>query len=338
MVPLTSTARPRVCVVGAGAIGGYFGVRLAQGQADVSVLARGRTLAALNAHGWILEQDGERIVSNVRTASDAAQLGPQDVVIIAVKAYAVTDIAPMVPHLLGPGTIVVPALNGIPWWWRENLRSVDPQGTIAAHIPAANVLGAVIYPACSCPAPGVTRHHSGTRVVFGEIGSEAGKANGASSRLRSWVRLLRASGFDAEASDDIRTELWKKLLGNACFNPVSLVTGATTDMLIDDVAMNALLVDLMEEVLAVGSALGIDAAIRPAQRLEITRALGKVRTSMLQDADAGRPVELEAILGAVLELAEAHGIAMPASRILYALARMKTQAMGLPRTLDGDRP
>ncbi|HEU0203413.1 MAG TPA: 2-dehydropantoate 2-reductase [Burkholderiaceae bacterium] len=327
--------KPRVCVIGAGAIGGFFGARLANGHVEVSVVARGHTLEALRTRGWVLESGGERIVAPVRAVADARELGPQDIVIIAVKAYALTDIAPLVAPLLGPSTIVVPALNGLPWWFTlggplpisERLRSVDPQGIIEASIPTPVVIGAVVYPACSSPEPGFSKHNSGSKVVFGEINTRAGTKP--SARLGSLIALLKSAGFDAEASTDIRAEVWKKLLGNACFNPVSLITGTATDRLIDDPNIYTLFTMMMNETLAVGRALGLDVAIAPADRIALTRKLGNVKTSMLQDAEAGRPVELDAILGAINEIAEKLGIAIPANRIVYGLAQMRAKTFGL---------
>lgn len=329
---------PRICIIGAGAIGGFFGVRLAQGHADVSVVARGRTLEALQRQGWILESNGQRSIAPVRAVADSGELGPQDVVIVTVKAYAVDQIVALIKPLLGPHTLVVPALNGVPWWFtlgdtrlplRGRLHSVDPQGNIEAHVPIEAVLGSVVYPACSSPEPGVARHHSGTRVVFGEVTTPAGAP--VSARLQGFVALLKAAGFEAEASTDIRTEVWKKLLGNACFNPVSMLTGSATDLLIDEPGIYELFTTMMNETLSVGRGLGIDAAIEPAARIAITRKLGNVKTSMLQDTESSRPVEIDAILGAVIEMASKLGIDVPVSKTVYALARMRAQTFGLLR-------
>jgi 2-dehydropantoate 2-reductase len=326
----------KVCVVGAGAIGGFFGARLANGHAEVSVVARGPTLQALQWRGWVLESDGQRIAVPVRAVVDASELGPQDMVIIAVKAFALAQVAPMIQPLLGPSTIVVPALNGVPWWFAlgtaglpgsGRLHSVDPQGLIEATIPLAAVLGAVVYPACSTPEPGVTRHSSGNRVVFGEVATPAGSPP--SQRLQRLVDLMNRAGFDAEGSTDIRTEVWKKLLGNACFNPISLLTGSATDLLIDDPAIYRLFTTMMTETLAVGRAIGIDVAMQVADRIALTRKLGNVKTSMLQDGEASRPVEIDAILGAVNEIAAALGVATPTNDTLYALAQMRARACGL---------
>lgn len=332
---MSKTSRIKICVIGAGAIGGFFGARLAHDH-DVSVVARGATLEALQTRGWVLESAGQRMVAPVRAVARPEELGPQDVVIVAVKAPALAQVATMVRSLLGPSTLVVPALNGVPWWFtlgqtelavRSRLHSVDPQGLIEAAIPTEAVLGAVVYPACATPEPGVTRHHSGSRVVFGEVSRPAGAPP--SERLSAWVEGLKGAGFDAEASTDIRQEVWKKLLGNACFNPVSLLTGCATDILIDDPGIYRLFTSMMTETLAVGRALGLELAIPVAERIALTRKLGHVKTSMLQDAEAGRPVEIHAILGAVTEMADALGVAAPACETVYALARMRARCAGL---------
>ncbi len=325
---------PRICIVGAGAIGGLFGVRMAQAGAQVSVLARGATLQAIRSQGWTLQHDGTASTVHVAASDDAAALGPQDVVLTAVKAFALPGVAAQVAAMLGPRTVVVPALNGVPWWFtdpaaglpvRAPLARLDPDGELARHLPVARVIGGVVYPACSTPAPGVAKLHSGSRVVFGEAGRPAGSP--ASQRLQDWVALLQRAGFEAEASGDIRTEAWKKLLGNACFNPVSLLTGSPTDRMIDDPEVYALFVAMMGEVLAVGRAMGVDAAIEPPARLAITRKLGNVKTSMLQDAEAGRPVEIDAILGAVADIASALDVAAPHCRAVLAMAQLRARAL-----------
>ncbi len=328
---MVEPTRPKICVIGAGAIGGFFGARLAAGFADVSVVARGATLQSLQARGWVLEHAGRRQAAPVRAVADAKLLGAQDVVLIAVKAYALADILSMVRPLLRPDTLVVPALNGVPWWFTQGtdapLTSNDPTGAIAAALPAEQVVGAVVYPACSRPEPGVTRHDAGSRVVFGEPGAASGAPP--SVRLAAFVELLQRAGFDAEASTDIRTEVWKKLLGNACFNPVSLLTGSATDLLIDDPAIYRLFGAMMAETLAVGAAWGINPGITVPERIALTRKLGNVKTTMLQDAEAGRAVEIDAVLGAVVELGRQRGVATPALDVVYALARMRARTFGL---------
>jgi 2-dehydropantoate 2-reductase len=333
---MTEQALPKVCVIGAGAIGGFFGARLAQGHADVSVVARGATLKALQQHGWVLESGGERKASPVRAVADAAELGQQDIVILAVKSYAMPNVVHMVKPLLGPKTLVLPAVNGVPWWFTDAaaklpvsgpLDSVDASGAIEAAIPAAAVMGAVVYPSCSSPEPGVARHQSGTKIVFGEPGSAAGASP--TPRLEALVAMLKAAGFDAEASTDIRTEVWKKLLGNACFNPVSLITGSATDLMIDDPGIYQLFTAMMGELLAVGKVLGCAPAIAVADRIALSRKLGHIKTSMLQDAEGGRQVEIDAILGAACELGRKVNVTTPSLDTVYALARLRAKTTGL---------
>lgn len=327
----------KVCVIGAGAIGGYLGVKLAESGAQVSVLARGKTLQAIQTRGWILEEEENRLVAKVKASSDPQSLGVQDVVIIAVKAHALADIAPMVPSLCHEETVVIPAINGIPWWFSQGmaryglparLDSVDPEGVIDKAIESRRVLGSVVYPSCYSPEPGVSHHSSGTRLVLGEIALPA-IGGGSSERLARVVALFNAAGLAAEQTDAIRRAVWEKLLGNVCFNPVSLLTGSSTDLLIDDPRVYDVFVALMNEVSAVGAALGLDVSVSPPQRLAVTRKLGRVKTSMLQDAEASRPVEVQAIVGAFVEVARALNIETPIASTIYALARMRAQTFGL---------
>lgn len=326
----------RICVIGAGAIGGFLGVRLAGSGAHVSVLARGKKLQAIRTHGWRLQDGDEQLVARVSAASDPAELGKQDIVIIAVKAHALSDIAAMVPALCHANTIVIPAINGIPWWFTQGLHnseltsrlaSLDPEGTIAESIDASRIIGCVVYPSCYSPEPGVSHHSSGNRLVFGEIGAPADAAT--TKRLESVLDLFNASGLAAEATPVIRQAVWEKLLGNACFNPVSMLTGSQTDLMIDDPAIYRLFVALMEEVIAVGAAMEIAVSVTPQQRLAVTRKLGGVKTSMLQDTEAGRAVEVEAIIGAFVELAGRLQVDIPIAATIYALARMRAKTFGL---------
>ncbi|MGH8845041.1 MAG: ketopantoate reductase family protein [Advenella sp.] len=338
---MSTQDKTKVCVIGAGAIGGYLGVRLANSGAQVSVLARGQTLQAIQARGWILEEGQERLVAQVRASSDAAALGPQDIIILTVKTHALQDIAAMVPALCHADTIVIPAINGIPWWFTQGLdnseapaqqlptqlKALDPSGVIADAIDARRIVGCVVYPSCYSPEPGVSHHSSGNRLVLGEISRHADQAN--QDRLDRVIALFNTAGLAAEKTSAIRSAVWEKLLGNACFNPVSMLTGSQTDLMIDDPAIYRLFVALMEEVVAVGVALGITVSVTPQQRLAVTRKLGAVKTSMLQDTEAGRPVEIEAILGAFVELATSLQTATPIATTVYALARMRAQTFGL---------
>ena len=322
----------KIGIIGAGAIGGFFAARLALAGHSVSVLARGATLEALRANGQSLESGGQSLCAAVRASDRAQDLGLQDVVVLAVKAPALAQVMPALAPLCAAHTVVLPALNGLPWWYflgasgalaGHRLLSVDPDGVIEGTVALPAVLGCVVFPACSVRAPGHVVHASGNRIVFGE------PAGGNSPRAQSIAAMFKEAGFDAEASNSIRREIWLKLLGNACFNPVSLITRSATDLLIDDPGVYSLFDAMMREILTIGAAVGVDVAIEPQQRLALTRKLGHIKTSMLQDAEAGRPVELEAILGAVVEVAAASVTSAPLLGAVHALARMHALAAGL---------
>jgi len=323
---------PQICIVGAGAIGGLFAGRLAHAGHAVSVLARGRTLEALRREGMRLESQGRTVAPAVRASDDAAELGRQDIVVITVKAPALPEVARGIAPMIGSDTVIIPALNGIPWWFflgggqplaGTRLRSVDPDRAIEAHLPVEQVLGAVVFASASTPEPGLTRHASGNRVVFGE------PRGGTSARAQAVAALFAGAGFDASASANVRADIWTKLLGNACFNPASLLTGAHTDTMIDDPRLHAIFVAMMDEALALGARLGLPAQVESRERIAFTRGLGHIKTSMLQDVEAGRPVEIDSILGALVEAAAAAQYAAPTLGTVYALARMRAQTLGL---------
>ncbi|MEK7943526.1 2-dehydropantoate 2-reductase [Pigmentiphaga sp. YJ18] len=328
----SDSGRMRIGVAGAGAIGGFLAARLALAGNDVSVLARGATLRALDEHGIRLDSGGTRSAARVRASDDPRQLGPQDLLILAVKSPSLPGLADRLGPMIGPDTLVLPALNGVPWWFFQSgdgplaghrLRAVDPDGRLERAIPADRVLGFVVFPSSSSPEPGVVAHASGSRLVVGE------PAGGASPRARRAADSLAGAGFEASASPDIRRIVWEKLLGNACFNPVSLLTGSHTDLLIDDERVNRLFQAMMRELLAVGDALGLPLAIEPPARLAVTRKLGHIKTSMLQDVEAGRAVELDSILGAAVEIAGELGVPAPLLDTVYALARVRAERLGL---------
>lgn len=324
---------PRVCVVGAGAIGGWMAARLAAAGEQVSVLARGAVLERVRSRGIELHSGDQEQVVRVHAASDDARaLGPQDVVIVAVKAQALPALAPLLAPLMHPGTVLLPAINGLPWWTflpegvaqsGLRLRSVDPDGDIERTIPLPHVLGISVFASSSSPAPGVVRHNSGQRLVLGE------PAGGMSARVRQIAERFSAAGFAAEASADIRLDIWNKLLGNACFNTVSLLTLRHTDEMIDDPHLNRLFVRMMSEALVVGESIGLKVASSPGERISVTRRLGHIKTSTLQDLEAGRPVEIEAILGALVECAGASGVPVPVLDSVLALARARAGAGSL---------
>jgi 2-dehydropantoate 2-reductase len=327
------TNASRVCVVGAGAIGGWLAARLALAGADVSVIARGPALEQMARRGIELRSKGRMELASVRAAARADELGPQDLVLLTVKAPALPAIAPTLRPLLHADTVVLSAGNGLPWWFflvpghpcaGLRLRSVDPAGAIEAALPLQHVLGLSVFAACHCPAPGVVQHDSGARLVLGE------PAGGSSKRAEAVAQLLQSAGLDPQVSSDIRRDIWTKLLGNACFNPVSLLTGAPTDQMIDDPELHALFVRMMEEVLGIGGRLGLKLELDPGQRIAQARRLGHIKTSMLQDLEAGRAVELDAILGTVLECAAAVAMPVPTLASIRALAGLRARSAGLP--------
>ena len=322
----------RICIFGAGAIGGTIGARLAQAGHEVSLIARGAHLAAIRAHGLTLRSGDASHVLKIAASDNPADLGAQDAVIIALKSHSLPGAAAGIAPLLGPDTCVVSALNGLPWWFFNDwggalsgtpLASCDPDGRIAAAIEPARVLGCVVFLASDVPAPGVVRHNSGNRLVLGE------PANRISTRVTALAAALTEAGFEAQASADIRRDMWQKLLGNLCFNPASVLTGVSTDQMLDDNHMSALFAAMMREAIAVAAALGIDIAIDPAVRMAQTRKLGPIRSSMLQDVEAGRPIELDAIVGSVVEVAERVGVPTPFINAVFGAVRVRARALDL---------
>jgi len=322
----------KICIVGAGAIGGLIGARIAAaGGAEVAALARGATLAALRRHGWRLRQGGELLTAPATAAEHAAELGVQDLVVIAVKGPALGAVAASIAPLLGPQTVVLPAMNGVPWWFGQGiaalgdapLESVDPGGRIAAAIPFAQVVGCVVHLAASMPEPGLVQHAMGMRLVVGEPNG------GASARVAQVTALLERAGFEVLASPDVRYELWYKLWGNLTMNPVSAITGATLDRLLDDPLVREFCSAAMREAAAIGARLGCAIAQGPDDRHAVTRKLGAVKTSMLQDVEAGRAIELDSIVGAVHELGQRVGVPAPNVAALLGLARVFGRMRGL---------
>ncbi len=323
---------PKVCIIGAGAIGGFIGARLAlAGNCAVSAIARSATLAALQAHGWRLRMGGEERSAPALATDDAAALGVQDIVVIAVKGPALEQVAGTLAPLLGPDTTVVPAMNGVPWWfcagqpgWDGSpLRAVDPQGRIAAAIPLERVLGCVVHASCSCPEPGVVQQAGGRGLIVGEPGG------GASDRATALAALLSDAGFDATVSADVRYDIWYKLWGNLNMNPLSAVTGATVDRLLDDPQLRGFCAQVMGEAAAVGRAVGCNVTQSAEDRFAVTRKLGVFKPSMLQDAEAGRALELDAIVTAVHEIGLRRGVPTPGIDALLGITRVFAQRHGL---------
>ena len=323
----------KVCVVGAGAIGGFLGTRLAlEGSAQVAALARGAALVALRDEGWRLQQDGVLLRAPAALVTDDPQaLGPQDLVIIAVKGPALPPLAPRLAPLLAANTLVLPAMNGVPWWFgvgipaigARPLESVDPAGCIAAAIPAAQVIGCVVHASASTAAPGLTLHRMGRGLIVGE------PDGGESARVRRVSTLLARAGFEVTESPRIRYDIWYKLWGNMTMNPVSALTAATADRVIDDELVRGFCAAAMREAAAVGARIGCDVRESVEDRFAVTRRLGVFKTSMLQDVEALRPIELDALVGAVREIGERAGVATPNIDALFGLTRLFARVRGL---------
>ena len=322
----------KVAIVGAGAIGGWMGVHLARAGAQVSVLARGDTLAALQGEGLQLHQGGELHTVPVKASNQAVDLGVQDLVVISVKAPALSAVAAQVGPLIGPNTVVLTAMNGVPWWFLQgfggpvagrSLASVDPEGQIARALPASHIIGCVVHASCSVDAPGVIRHHFGDGLIVGEPSGEH------TPRVQALHALLQQAGFNATLSPQIQKDIWYKLWGNMTVNPVSALTGATTDRILDDEQVRGFISNVMHEAKAIGERIGIPIAQEPEDRHAVTRKLGAFKTSMLQDVQAGKPVELDALVSAVRELGQLTEVATPFTDALLGLSRLHARGLGL---------
>lgn len=320
----------KVCIVGAGAVGGLIGTRLAASGAAVGALARGETLAALRTHGWRLRQGGELLSAPAAAlSSDARELGVQDLVVIAVKAPVTAALAESVVPLLGPSTVVLPAMNGVPWWFMPDLDSVDPGGAVARAIPAAHVIGCVVHLSAATEAPGMAAHKNGMGLIVGEPDGSS------SERLKAVHALLAAAGFNVTSSPAIRREAWYKLWGNLTMNPVSALTGATGDRMLDDPLVRTFCSAAMLEAQAIGARIGCAIDQTPEERHAVTRELGAFKTSMLLDAERGRPIELDAIVTAVHELGRRTGVATPNIDALLGLTRLFARSRGLYPAASG---
>jgi 2-dehydropantoate 2-reductase len=322
----------RVCVVGAGAIGTFLGLNLSRSGSEVSVLARGATAAALRAHGFRFEEGGTTLSAPVRVAEHTAALGPHDLVVLAVKGPALPGLAAQIPALLAPDTVVLTAMNGVPWWFFHGLggphdgapvRAVDPEGGIARAIPARHVVGGVVHATCSVREPGLVRHGFGRGLIIGE------PAGGASARLGALADRLTAAGFEATVSKRIQADVWYKLWGNMTMNPMSALTGATCDRLLDDPLLERFTLTIMAEAAAIGDRIGCPIRQSGEERNEVTRKLGAFKTSMLQDVEAGRPLEIDGLLTAVSEIGRRVDVPTPGTDALLGLTRVFATGRGL---------
>jgi 2-dehydropantoate 2-reductase len=322
----------KVCIYGAGAIGGWVGAKLARAGCEVSAVARGATLAALQQHGLALQQAGENFSAPVQASASPAQLGEQDLVIVAVKAPAMAEVARAIAPLLGPRTIVLTAMNGVPWWFFEGfggphagtqLKAVDPEGAIAKAIPSRRIIGCVVHASCALAGPGNVVHHFGNKLIVGEPSGEK------TPRVRELVALFERAGFEAVLSEQIQKDAWYKLWGNMTVNPISAITGATTDRILDDELVLGFISAAMLEAREIGARIGIPIEQQPQDRHQVTRRLGAFKTSMLQDIEAGKPVELDALVTVVRELGQLTQVPTPFIDALLGLARLHAKVRGL---------
>lgn len=319
----------KICVFGAGAIGGYVGARLAmKGEADVSLVARGAHLAAMKANGLTLKQEGETHVVRPTVTDDPKQLGPQDYIILTLKAHGLAGVIDQLMPLIGDNTAILFAQNGIPWWYFHGiggplegtrLESVDPGGMIWNRIGPGRALGTVVWQAAEIEAPGVIAHHYGDRMPLGEPTGEK------SERAQLLGKLLTGAGIKSPVRPNLRNEIWLKLWGNLSFNPVSVLTLGTLQDLATDPGTRRVIRTMMEEARAVAETLGVSFAVDADERMDMAAKVGAHRTSMLQDVEAGRPTELDALLGVVIELGRIVGIGTPSLQLVYDLCKFRSR-------------
>ncbi len=325
----------KVCIYGAGAIGGLLGAKLAAAGEDVTLIARGPHLAAMRANGLTLVSDGAEIVARPFATEDPAEAGPQDAIIIALKAPGVPAIAERLRPMLGPDTMVVTAMNGVPWWyfhgldgpWRDRrIACLDPEGKLEQAIETKRVIGCDVYPPAEIAAPGVIHHQYGNRFMLGEPDGSK------SDRIQALSRTLAKAGFKAPVRPRIRDDIWIKLWGNLSFNPVSVLTLGTLARIAGDAGTRAVIRRMMAEAETVGRALGVDFAVDIETRIGWAADVGEHRTSMLQDLEQGRAMEIDALLGAVVEMGDLVGIDTPILDVILALVVQRAQiAGGYPR-------
>ena len=321
----------KICVYGAGAVGGLMAGWLAKAGHDVSVVARGAHLEAIRRSGLRIRSEKKEETFSVKADEDPKRLGPQDYVLVVVKAQSLGEVAERIAPLVGKDTSIMTAMNGVPWWFfdrlsfgsgRERLDSLDPGGKLRGAMPTERIVGCVIHLAASTPEPGLISHNMGRKLIVGEPGGQNGP------RTENIAKALTTSGFEVVSSREIEKEFWVKLLGNVSFNPVSALTMSTADRLIEMREVKGYMVEIMREVLAIGRAVGVDAAIDPEARIDMARALGKFKTSMLQDLEAGKPLEIDGLLAGTLEIARKAGVRAPYTESLFGLIRARAASTG----------
>jgi 2-dehydropantoate 2-reductase len=321
----------KVAIFGAGAIGGMMGVKLAQAGADVTFIARGPHLAAMQANGVTLRSEGGEVTVRPRCLAEAGEAGVQDFVIVTLKAHSLPGAAPEIAKMMGPESALVTGVNGVPYWYFYGLEgpfrdlrveSVDPGGVLWTTLPPAQAIGCVVYPAAEVVAPGIIEHTYGDRFSLGEPDGSR------SARIEALSKLLISAGLKAPVRPRIRDEIWVKLWGNLCFNPISALTGSTLDRITGRADLRALCRTMMQEAQIVAEALGVKFAIGLEKRIDGAAEVGVHKTSMLQDLERGRPMEIDALLGAVVELGGVTGHAMPACEMVLALVRERARLAG----------
>jgi 2-dehydropantoate 2-reductase len=327
----------KFCIVGAGAIGGYLGAKLALAGEEVTLIARGAHLQAIQRHGLklIMADGSSEVVQPALATQELGEAGPQDVVILAVKAQSVLAMTPALPALYGPDTMVVTAQNGIPWWYfhkyggpyeGQRIHAVDPEGVIEAHIGVNRVIGCVVYPAAEITEPGVIQHIEGDRFSLGELDGSK------SERIQKLADALKQAGIKAPIRNQIRRELWVKLWGNLAFNPISALTGATLEQICQYPLTRKLARQMMEEAQAIAEKLDVQMGITLEQRIEGAQKVGAHKTSMLQDVEAGRSTEVDAIVGAVAELGRLTQVPTPHIDAVYASVKLLLEYRTMPKS------
>ena len=320
----------RFAVYGAGAIGAYMGAKLSAAGEDVALIARGPHLEAIRENGVRIRSSDGDFDARLMATNDPNEIGKVDVVVLSVKAHGLTAIAPLLAPMLGPNTIVLPAQNGIPWWYFQShggrwegtqLESVDPGGIITKHIATERIVGCVVYPAATIVEPGIIHHEEGNRFSIGELDGSS------SSRCKELAAAIGSSGLRAPVRSNIRQEIWVKLLGNLAFNPVSALTKASMVEIAMDPDARSVVQTMMEEAYAVAEALGVEIPISIEQRLAGAQKVGEHKTSMLQDVEAAKPIEIGGLVGSVLELGSLLGIPMPYTNTVYACTKLLAQKM-----------
>lgn len=323
----------KICIFGAGAVGCFLGHRLATAGFEVSAVARGATLAAIKKHGLRLVSNGGETGIKIRAVEDdPVNLGAQDLVVLSIKGTSLADCGAMIGPLIGPNTVVMTAMNGIPWWFFRHLNGrfrttviseSDPSGRLSANIPERAVVGSVLYPNCETLGPGLSRHNFGETIVIGEPNSTT------SNRIQKLASVFSSAGFDAKISSHIHRDIWEKLMGNLVMNPLSAVTGATCDNILDDPLLAQYCRAAMTEARTIGETIGITSLISVQRLIEQTRSMGRFRTSMLQDVDRHKKLEIDLLLSSVHEAGKSVGIRTPNIDSLLGIARLFAKVRGL---------